>query len=534
MSAVQSETNILRESGKASLWIGLGITSKLMVDLVIAASFGLGTQTDAFFVAFTFPLIIEALIYPACQSGLVPVFIREMHPEHEKQKRVLFSTLFNLGLLSSLILMVLGAIGAPFIVSLLAPGFDTSTSNLAVDLLRILLFSILIVGPVGVMRAYLNAHGIFTQPAMLELIRGVAVLTTILLSYQAIGIISIAYGYVVGGFLQFIFLAGTILLKLGFGYRVIIKVDSLKSSQVKRLFMVPLADYFLAQIILVAQRVIGSFLPPGSISAISYGHRLASVAGVILFSGVEVVSLSYLAADFMKGTAANLRQARETFVAGLRFVFILGIPVAISIWVLRLPLTQLVFERGAFDQHATQLAAPVIGLFALSIPFFGYRLLLNNYLFAMIQPGKVITMSIAMIGANMLLAILLWRFSGARGVALAFVGGLIVVYGLGFVVVEKELMPFQKEILQMVSRVVGASIAMGMALSLVSDLTTRWLSKVSYLPELAVRVGALALAGLFSASLLFGALILLQVKEATSLLKYLKRLLAVRANYFVE
>jgi putative peptidoglycan lipid II flippase len=151
---------------------------------------------------------------------------------------------------------------------------------------------------------------------------------------------------------------------------LIIKVDSLKSSQVERLFTVPLADYFLAQTILVAQRVIGSFLPTGSISAISYGHRLASVAGATLFSGVEVVSLSYLAADFMKGTAAYLRQARETLVVGLRLVFIIGIPVAISIWVLRFPLTRLVFERGAFDHHATQLAAPVIGLFALSIPFF--------------------------------------------------------------------------------------------------------------------------------------------------------------------
>jgi hypothetical protein len=72
----------------------------------------------------------------------------------------------------------------------------------------------------------------------------------------------------------------------------------------------------------------------------------------------------------------------------------------------------------------------------------------------------------------------------------------------------------------MVGRVVGASIAMGLVLSLVSDLTTKWL-QVSNLPELAVRVGRL-LAGLSGALLLFGALVLLQVKCDILILKFEK------------
>ena len=179
MTVIQAKPNALYESGKISLLIGLGIASKMVVDLVIAARFGLGAKTDAFFVAYTLPLIIEALIYPACQSGLVPVFVRQMRPDPTHDKWTIFSTLFNVGLLTSIALLAIGVTTAPWTTMLLAPGLPASSYEMTVHLMRILFVDTLIVGPVGVMRAFLNAHGLFTAPAMLELVRGTAVLGTI-------------------------------------------------------------------------------------------------------------------------------------------------------------------------------------------------------------------------------------------------------------------------------------------------------------------------------------------------------------------
>jgi putative peptidoglycan lipid II flippase len=365
MNAVQEEQKLIPASGQTSLLIGLGIASKMAVDLVIAARFGLGARTDAFFIAYTLPLIIEALIYPACQSGLVPIFVRQMHSKQTDEKWAIFSTLFNIGFLASMTLLVLGVVETPWITSLLAPGAPLPTYELTIHLTRILFVGTLFVGPVGVMRAFLNAHGLFTAPAMLELVRGTAIMCTIFVGYRAYGIEAVALGYAIGGFLQFATLASVIVQRVGFGYHLTIELKSLRSSQAGRLFMVTFADYLLGQTILITERVIGSFMPAGSISAISYGHRLASVITNVLFSGVEVVSLSSLAADFSEGTFTHLRRARETFIAGLRLVLIVGIPVSISVWVLSFRLVQLLFERGAFDRQATLLAAPVLGLYAL-------------------------------------------------------------------------------------------------------------------------------------------------------------------------
>ena len=523
MNVAQDKQNLIPASGKTSLLIGLGIASKMTVDLVIAARFGLGPQTDAFFVAYTLPLIIEALIYPTCQSGLVPVFVRQMRFKQTDGIWTIFNTLFNIGFLASMMLMVLGIVEAPWITSLLAPGVSLPTYELSIHLTRILFVGTLIVGPVGVMRAFLNAQGLFTPPAMLELVRGIAILGVVFVGYRTYGIEAVALGYVIGGFLQFTTLFSAIIRKLGFGYRLTVNLKSLKSARVGRFFMVPFADYLLGQTILITERVIGSFMPVGSISAISYGHRLAAVITSVLFSGVEVVSLSALTADFSEGTPAHLHRAKKTFTAGLRLVLILGILVSTSVWALSFPLVRLLFERGAFDQQATHLAAPVLGMYALSIPFYGYWLLLRNYLFAAVQLRKILVLSFASTGVYMALALLLSRYMGARGVALAYVGGASVVFGLGFIGLDKELRPSQKMMISLILKVVGASVMASFLLYYISDQASLILSEMPHLPSFVILISSLTVASVPGVFLFLGLLVILQVEEATSFLGYLKK-----------
>jgi putative peptidoglycan lipid II flippase len=189
-------------------------------------------------------------------------------------------------------------------------------------------------------------------------------------------------------------------------------------------------------------------------------------------------------------------------------------------------LVRLLFERGAFDRQATLLAAPVLGLYALSIPFYGYWLLLRNYLFATIQLKKILALSFTSAGAYIALALLLSRYMGARGVALAYVGGASVVFGLGFVVLDKVLRPFQKAMIYLIARVAGASVAVGFVLYGVSDQVSQLLSQVHYLPSFVVLVSALTVAGVPAGILFLGLLVVLQVEEAASFLRFLKKVRA--------
>jgi len=523
MTAMREKPDPFSGFGRISLFIGAGIVSKLSVDLVVAAHFGLGAQTDAFFVAYTMPLIIEALIYPACQSGLVPVFVRQLSRGHCRDERTIFSTLFNLGLLFSIILLLAGIGTAPWLARLLAPGLPAWGYALTLRLMRILFLGTLIVGPVGVMRAFLNAHTRYTAPAMLELVRGTAVLAMIAIAYRRFGIEAVAWGYVVGGLLQFAMLAGVIALRVRPGYSLTIRLRLLRLTQAGRLFSVPLADYAFGQTILIAERVIGSFMAPGGISAINYGHRLASVAAVVLFGGLEVVSLSSLAADFAAGTRVNLDAARHKLIASLRVVLIVGISIGACVLALSFRLVQLLFERGAFDHQGTLLAAPVLGVYALSIPFYGYWLLLRNYLLAALRLTKVLLLSGVSAGVNIVLAVILSQYMGPLGVASAYVAGTAAVFFMAFLVVGDDIKACWKATLRLVSAVTVASSIVGVVLYIITNRLSDLLSTMPDLPIFVARLSVLFAAAVCAALLFPGILAVLQVQEAQLLLKLMAK-----------
>ena len=534
MDTLIEKRTLIRESGRISIIIGLGTAAKVMVDFVMAAQFGLGFQTDAFFVAYTIPLIFESLIYPACQHGFVPIFVKYMDLEQTENKRALFSTLFNLGWMICLGFSIIGIIGADQLVSLLAPGLDGISHQLAVRLTRILFLSSLIVGPAGVMRAYLNAHRHFTVPAMFELIRGLTAISIILFTSRYLGIESVALGFAVGAGFQFIILAIAVMVQIGFDFRWVMRLALIKSSSAHRLFLVHIGNFTIVQSVMILQRVIGSFLPPGSISAISYGHRMASVVGTLLFSGVEVVTFSSLAADFAKGMAVHLQRAKETLYTGLRLGLILGIPAAVGIFTLRYPITQILFERGAFDNSDTLLAAPVLGLFALSIPFYGHWLLLVNYLFAANRPRMILVLSAIFAATNLILAEPLSRLFGATGLAGTYVGGFAAVYFSSFSLIRDELKPYWRTMFGLASKACCASIIMGLVLLEVSQNIIKFLRPLSDLPDVILLSFSLLISGVAGLSIYFCGILLFRVEEAIELKKHLKGRWSARLDSSTE
>lgn len=524
-----AQDKFIPESIRTTLLIGLGVAAKLAVDLVVAASFGLSLHTDAFFIAYTLPLVIEALIYQACQSGLVPIFVRHLGTDQTDTKWRLFSTLFNIATLVSLGLLLLGFVGAPWLVGLLAPGIVPGSPKYetATLLMQILFLEVGFVGPIGVMRAFLNAHDRFTFPAMLELARGLTILAIIGVVYavqQGYGIEVVAVGYVVAASVQFIMLSGAIWRTIGFGYRPVLCLSTLRTAKVDRLMIVPFVDYGLIEVILIAERIIGSFLPTGSISAISYGHRLASVFVYLLFSGIEVVSLSSLAEQLRVGTESHLRQARTTLIAGLRLVLILGIVVATSVWALSLPIVQLLFERGAFEREASLKAAPIVGLYALSIPFYGYLMLLKNYLFAALQPMRIFILSSVLTIATIGLNILLVGPLGAQGIAIGYVGGSVVAAGLGVVLLDAAMArELRQALFGLGWKIVVASLVLGVVMRSVSNQTRSLLDEQLLISGPIEPLSALALAGISGMVVLVVLLALLGVEELTFLWHYVRR-----------
>ena len=80
--AFDSDTkNLVKNSTAVSVLTGLGVMSGFLLNVVIAAKFGLGAEIDAFFVAYTLPNAIMSLALVAFSWTLVPMFARRYAEE---------------------------------------------------------------------------------------------------------------------------------------------------------------------------------------------------------------------------------------------------------------------------------------------------------------------------------------------------------------------------------------------------------------------------------------------------------------------
>jgi putative peptidoglycan lipid II flippase len=177
------------------------------------------------------------------------------------------------------------------------------------------------------------------------------------------------------------------------------------------------------QIGALADQIVGSLLPTGGLSAISYADRLYQLPGgviVIATSSVLLKEMSMLVArgDSSAALEAQNRAASLTVALGAPFVVVfLLIPDLII---------SAAFEHGAFKATATRQAAAVLAAYSLGMPaLFVDRIVSSSFLSRgdTATPLKVTLVGVAL---NVALKVALYQPLGAPGLALATAAGLWV------------------------------------------------------------------------------------------------------------
>ncbi|MEN6489407.1 MAG: lipid II flippase MurJ, partial [Smithella sp.] len=110
-------------------------------DMVVAALFGAGLASDAFFVAFRIPNMLRRLIGEGSLTvSFVPVFTEYLQKKSKEEALELANTAFTLLSIILVIVSVLGVLFSPLVVTLIAPGFvnDPDQFSLAVFLNRLM------------------------------------------------------------------------------------------------------------------------------------------------------------------------------------------------------------------------------------------------------------------------------------------------------------------------------------------------------------------------------------------------------------
>jgi putative peptidoglycan lipid II flippase len=123
----------------------------------------------------------------------------------------------------------------------------------------------------------------------------------------------------------------------------------------------------------------------------------------------------------------DYEQLRRTMANGTRQILLLLIPSAAIMAVLAMPITRLVYQRGAFDLGATDLVSEAMWVWALSLPANGATLLFSRTFFSMQKPWLTTGLAVGNLALNALIAALLYEPLGVKGVVLGSVVGTVAM-----------------------------------------------------------------------------------------------------------
>lgn len=419
--AEKSPPGLLRSSALVGMMTMLSRVLGLVRDVVIAGYFGASGSADAFFVAFKIPNFLRRLFAEgAFSQAFVPVL-----SEYRSQRDLLAvqQLVYRVsGTLGSILLAVtlLGVLGAPLLAALFAPGFYMDAGDkfdLAAEMLRITFPYLALISLTAFCGAILNAYGRFAVPAFTPVLLNLALIfSAVVLSPQfETPIMALAWGVFMAGALQLLF-------QLPFLARlqlVPVPRRGWKDEGVQRIMKLMLPALFgvsVAQINLLLDTVLASFLQTGSVSWLYYSDRLSELPLGVFGIAIATVILPSLS---RKHAEQSPEHFRKTLDWAVRMVLLIGVPAAVALVVLAEELLTTLFHYGSMTDLDIEMSARSLRAYAIGLVAFMLIKVLATGFFARQDTKTPVKVAVQAMATNMVFnLILIWPLAHA-GLALA-------------------------------------------------------------------------------------------------------------------
>ncbi len=419
-----SGKRLLRSTSVVSVMTLLSRVLGLVRDVVFARMFGASVVMDAFFVAFKIPNIFRRFFAEgAFSQAFVPVFTEYDRNRSKDEVRELADRVAGTLGLSLFIVTAIGVVAAPLLIALFAPGFltngaleDTGRYELAVDMLRLTFPYLFFISLTALAGGILNTYHRFAAPAFAPVLLNIVLI--IFAAYIAPGYarpgLVLAAGVFVAGALQLLFMLPFLgQLKMlprprwGAGHEGVRKIMKLMAPAV--------FGASVAQINILFDTLIASFLITGSISWLYYSDRLMEFPLGVFGIALATVILPNLSRH-------HTPESKDSFSAmlewAMRLVVLIAVPAAAGLFVLAAPLLTTIFYGGRFAAHDVNMAT--LSLMAYSFGLVGFimvKVLVTGY-FARQDTRTPVRIGIQALAVNMGLNVLIvvpWVMGGYPG-----------------------------------------------------------------------------------------------------------------------
>jgi putative peptidoglycan lipid II flippase len=392
---------IFKSTGLVGALTLLSRITGLAREMVYAQVFGAGALMDAFLVAFKIPNFLRRLFAEgAFSQGFVPVISEYRHKRsHEETRQLVSGAAGTLGAVL-FVVTVIGVIAAPVLVLIFAPGFRGTEGKFehASQMLRFTFPYIFFISLTALFSGVLNSYGRFAIPALTStLMNGVMILFTAWLAAGSSnpGLV-MAGGVFVSGVVQLLFQLPAV-ASLGLLSWPTWRPALEGVQRIGKLMLPGIVGSSIAQISLLLDSFIASFLVDGSIAWLYFADRLMEFPLGVFSVALATVILPGLSAHHAK---ASKEQFSGTLDWALRLTLLLATPAAVGMLVFAGPITATVFGRGQFSGHDVQMTAYALMTYSFGMLFMSLVKVLAPGFFARQDTRTPVRVGLISLGLN--------------------------------------------------------------------------------------------------------------------------------------
>ena len=383
------------------LAIGMfGAVSGYLRELSLAAAFGAGSSTDAFFIAVSIPTVAsDLLIGSGLLVSVVPVFSRFFTAggavNREETSRLFFQIFFLISTAGALIAVMCFA-AMPWLVGQLAPGFETSVSESTVRLGRGLVWLLPVNGMLILMNQFLNATGVFLLPASANIVINLAFAAVVGLGRGAFGFDVLLLAAYLGPCLMLLLYAMQlrrhVCLPSASFFRPAADLGAVFRLVRPVLFTLGIGNgvglLMLSQV-LIRSHV--STLGDGAVSAVGYAYRLYEVPITLISATVGVLIVPAFSALYHADDQETLRKHTRTLFG---WVIPLLFPIAVVFFLGADLIVSLLLEHGRFNAANANATSLALKAFAPVIVFETVVMIAFRAMYALHRPGVAVRISL--------------------------------------------------------------------------------------------------------------------------------------------
>ena len=417
---MEKKKRILKSAGAIGLATSLSRIFGYFRDASLAWILGAGFGMDAFTVAYRLANLFRRLVGEnAMSAAFIPVFV-QYQKEHSREELCDFARKFFYALaLMAGVIVILEIVFAPFLVRIMAPGFDVAGGKfeLAVLLTRLMAPYLVLIALAALLIGVLNSLGYFVLPALNPIFFNISVIAAAIFAapfFQEPSV-AIAFGVLIGGLLQ-VLTQIPMTLRQGMSYRFQISFRHPAIRKIGALILPSVFGIGVVQVNLLIGSLMASFLREGSVSQLYYADRVME-----LVLGIFTVSFATVILPDMARSAAsnNMKELKETLMFSMRAIAFVAIPATVGLVLLSEPIVHVLFERGRFSPLDTEQTAAALVYYGLGLFFISaYRLIVSAF-YSMQDTKTPARVAFVALGVNFVLSWILMQPLRQGGIALA-------------------------------------------------------------------------------------------------------------------